>query len=57
MARIPEETLISRAEYFDKITQDRMNAVDNDLMKEQHPDMPINIERQSNVTFGGGRKK
>ena len=57
LARIPEETLISRAEYFDKITQDRMNAVDNDLMKEQHPDMPINIDRQSRVTFGGGRKK
>ena len=57
LARIPEETLISRAEYFDKITQDRMNAVDNDLMKEQHPDMPINIDRQSRVTFGGSRKK
>ena len=57
LARIPEETLISRAEYFDKITQDRMNAVDNDLMKEQHPDMPINIDRQSKVTFGGGSKK
>jgi len=26
-------------------------------MKEQHPDMPINIDRQSRVTFGGGRKK
>jgi hypothetical protein len=48
---------VSRAEYFDKITQDRMNAVDNDLMKEQHPDMPINIDRQSKVTFGGSRKK
>ena len=57
LARIPEEILVSRAEYFDKITQDRMNAVDNDLMKEQHPDMPINIDRQSKVTFGGSRKK
>ena len=57
LARIPEEILVSRAEYFDKITQDRMNAVDNDLMKEQHPDMPINIDRQSKVTFGGGSKK
>ena len=57
LARIPEEILVSRAEYFDKITQDRMNAVDNDLMKEQHPDMPINIDRQSRVTFGGSRKK
>ena len=57
LARIPEEILKSRAEYFRKITQDRMDAIDRDLMKEQHPDMPINIDRQSKVTFGGGRKK
>ena len=57
LARIPEEILKSRAEYFKKITQDRTDAIDRDLMKEQHPDMPINIDRQSRVTFGGSRKK
>ena len=57
LARIPEEILKSRAEYFKRITQDRTDAIDRDLMKEQHPDMPINIERQSRVTFGGSRKK
>jgi len=56
LARIPEEILKSRAEYFSRITQDQMNAVDNDLMKEQRPEMPINIERQSRVTFGGTKK-
>jgi hypothetical protein len=56
LARIPEEILKSRAEYFERITQDQMNAVDNDLMKEQRPEMPINIDRQSRVTFGGRRK-
>ena len=30
--------------------------VDNDLMKEQHPSMPINIDRQTRVTFGGSKK-
>jgi hypothetical protein len=25
-------------------------------MKEQQPGMPIDIDRQSRVTFGGGRK-
>ena len=25
-------------------------------MKEQHPSMPINIDRQTRVTFGGQRK-
>ena len=57
LARIPEEILLQRQAYFDKITQDRMEAVDRELLKEQHPDMPINIDRQSRVTFGGSRKK
>jgi len=56
LARIPEEILKQRSEYFSRVTQDQMHAVDNDLMKEQHPGMPINIDRQSRVTFGGGRK-
>jgi hypothetical protein len=57
LARIPEEIVKSRAEYFKRITQDRVNAIDSDLMKEQRPEMPININRQSRVTFGGGNKK
>ena len=56
LGRIPEEIAKSRAEYFKRITQDRVNAVDNDVMKEQRPEMPINISRQSRVTFGGGNK-
>ena len=56
LARIPEEIAKSRAEYFKGITQDRIAAIDHDLMKEQRPEMPINISRQSRVTFGGGRK-
>lgn len=56
LGRIPEEIVKSRAEYFKKITQDRVTAVDNDVMKEQRPEMPMNINRQSRVTFGGGNK-
>ena len=56
LARIPEEIVKSRDEYFKKITQDRDDAVESDLMKEQHPGMPINAERQSRVTFGGTKK-
>ena len=33
LARIPEEILKSRAEYFRKITQDRTDAIDRDLMR------------------------
>ena len=57
LARIPEEIVVSRKEYFNMKTKGQMDAVDNDLMKEQRPEMPINIERQSRVTFGSGTKK
>ena len=56
LARIPVEIVKSRDEYFKKITQDRDTAVEQDLMKEQHPSMPINAERQTRVTFGGTKK-
>jgi len=56
LARISEEIVKARDEYFRKITQDRDDAVESDLMKEQHPGMPINAERQSRVTFGGTKK-
>ena len=56
LARIPEEIAKSRQEYFAKQTKDKNNAIENDLMKEQHPSMPINNERQTRVTFGGTKK-
>ena len=56
LARIPEEIVKSREEYFNSMTQDANDAIENDLMKEQHPGMPINAERQSRVTFGGTKK-
>jgi len=56
LARIPEEIVKARDEYFRKITQDRDDAVEGDLMKEQHQGMPINVDRQTRVTFGGTKK-
>ena len=56
LARIPVEIVKSRDEYFNKITQDKDTAVEQDLMKEQHPSMPINADRQTRVTFGGTKK-
>ena len=55
LARIPEETVQERAEYFGTRTRQQMQAVDSDLMKEQHPSMPITNDRQSRVTFGGSQ--
>ena len=43
-------------EYMTSRHEDRNEAVENDLMKEQDNRMPINVERQSRVTFGGTKK-
>ena len=56
LARIPVEVVKSREQYFNNMTQDADTAIERDLMKEQHPGMPINAERQSRVTFGGSKK-
>ena len=56
LARISEEIVESRTEYYKKQTQDKNEAIENDLMKEQHPSMPINSDRQTRVTFGGTKK-
>jgi len=56
LSRIPDELVKARDEYFRKITQDKDEAIESDLMKDQHPSMPINAERQTRVTFGGTKK-
>ena len=56
LARIPDEIVEARKEYFAQQTKDRSDAIENDLMKEQHPSMPINSDRQTRVTFGGTKK-
>ena len=56
LARIPEELARQREAYFDQRTADRNEALENDVLKEQHPSMPINQDRQTRVTFGGTKK-
>jgi len=53
LARIPTETVQERTEYFRDQTRNQLKAVDENLMREQHPSMPISVDRQSRVTFGG----
>ena len=55
LARIPEELAKQREAYFNQMTQDRNDALENDVLKEQHPSMPINQDRQTRVTFGGSK--
>ena len=56
LARIPEELAKQREAYYQQVTADRDEALENDVLKEQHPSMPINQERQTRVTFGGTKK-
>lgn len=53
LCRIPVETADERAAYYGSRTREQMQSVDQDLMKDSHPSMPIHRERQSRVTFGG----
>ena len=53
LTRVPEEIARQRTEYYMNQAQDQIRAVDNDLLKEQHKSMPIDIDRQSRTTFGG----
>jgi hypothetical protein len=56
LTRVPEEVAQQRQAYYAKQSQEQVEALDNDLMKEQHSSMPINIDRQTRVTFGGSKK-
>jgi|TARA_R110001592_G_scaffold58813_4_gene178056 hypothetical protein len=58
LARIPEETVAERTQYFASRNRDQMEAVDSDMMRENaHSTMTIaKPDRQSRVTFGGPKK-
>ena len=53
LTRVPEEIAKQRQDYYAKEASDQITAIDNDLMKEQHRGMPIDIDRSSRTTFGG----
>ena len=57
LAKIPKEIVDERNEYYRQQTEDQQEAVDNNLLREQHPSMPIdNPSRQSRVSFGGAKE-
>ena len=56
LARIPEEIALQIDEYYAKQTQNKEEAVNNNLMKEQHPSMRFSKEADTRVTFGGTKK-
>ena len=51
LARIPEEIVEQRKQYFAQVTQDKDDAVANDPLKDQHPSMPVHNEsRRSRIS-------
>jgi hypothetical protein len=56
LTRVPEEIAQQRSEYYQRQAQEQQAAIDADLAKEQHKSMPINVDRDTRVTFGGSKK-
>ena len=56
LAKVPIEIAKQRQEYMTRRHAERSEAVNNDLMREQDKRMPIDVDRQSRVTFGGTKK-
>ena len=55
LAKVPEETVEERTEYFARRSQEQLQGVDNDLLRDSDPRMPISkrdIQRNSKVEFG-----
>ena len=54
LCRAPEEMVEERNAYYQAQAHGQMQAVDNNLMRENDPRMPIFNDRKSTVTFGKG---
>jgi hypothetical protein len=54
LCKAPSEMVAERNEYYRDQANATMNAVDNNLMRENDARMPLFRERKSKVTFGTG---
>ena len=54
LCKTPQELVEQRTEYYDKQTQSQTDAVDNNLMRQNDPRMPLFNERKSTTSFGKG---
>ena len=55
LCKIPTEMMSQRAEYYANQTRAQTDAVDNNLMRQSDPRMPIFQERKSSTSFGKGK--
>jgi len=54
LCKTPTEFVKQRNEYFQKQSQNQTEAVDNNLMRQSDPRMPLFNERKSTTSFGNG---
>jgi hypothetical protein len=54
LCKTPEEFVAQRTNHYDKQTRAQTEAVDNNLMRQSDPRMPLFNERRSTSTFGKG---
>lgn len=54
LCKTPTELVEQRNAYFQKQSQNQTEAVDNNLMRQSDPRMPLFSERKSTSTFGSG---
>ena len=54
LCKAPTELVEERNDYYQTQTRSQMNAVDNNLMRENDPRMTLFNDRKTKVTFGNG---
>ena len=54
LCKTPEEFVGQRTKYYNNQTQAQTEAVDNNLMRQSDPRMPLFKENKSSTTFGKG---
>lgn len=54
LCKAPQEMVDERNDYYQQQAQGQMQSVDNNLMRENDPRMPLFNDRKSSVTFGKG---
>ena len=54
LCKIPQEAVDERNAYFEEQSKQQIQSVDNNLMRENDPRMPLFNDRKTKVTFGKG---
>ena len=54
LCKAPQELVDERTDYYKKQADNQIHSVDNNLMRENDPRMPLFNDRKSKVTFGKG---